>query len=199
MSDKEFPEESKDTVYERDKTAKEPVVPAPSAPVKPKPKPRKVFVAKKVKLDKPMERRVRHILISTKEAAAMFRDTLLEFQKELAEKPSEEAEKEYEDWKKLENLFSRLAKKYSCCTTKTIGGSLDWIYKDMPISEHMNVLNPELVEAIMEADTSTIPEPVKSPSGYHLIMICETQIHTPRVKNTGPSGPTTKSIPGVPN
>jgi len=184
MSEKEFPEEAEKTVYQRDKTAKEPVAPSdgPKKAVKPKPKLRKAFVPKKVKLDRPMERRTRHILVSSTEAASMFRDTLLELQNELAEQASDDPEKEFLDWQKVENLFSRLAKKYSICPSKALGGSLDWIYAGMDVSENPEILNKELVNAIMDSPKDTIPEPLKTAKGYHLIMVCESQIHIPRTK-----------------
>ncbi len=200
MSDKEFPSEAEKTVYERDKTAKEPVAPDEAPKVaKPKPKLRKAFVPKKVKLDKPMERRTRHILVTSVEAANMFRDTLLEFQKELADQSSDDPEKEYQDWQKVENLFSRLAKKYSTCPSKALGGSLDWVYAGLTSSESSDALNPQLVDAIMKAPKDTIPEPVKTPLGYHLLIICDTQIHIPRTKaKASPSAPQAPGIPGVP-
>jgi len=200
MSEKEFPSEAEKTVYERDKTAKEPVA-ADATPqvVKPVLKLRKAFVPKKVKLDKPMERRARHILVTSIAPANMFRDTLLEFQKELAEQKSDDPEKEYQDWQKLENLFSRLAKKYSTCPSKALGGSLDWIYAGIAVSESPEILNQELVDAIMKAPKDTIGEPVKTVFGYHLIMICDTQIHIPRAKKApGAQVPGVTGIPGVP-
>ncbi|PIQ99525.1 MAG: hypothetical protein COV66_11355 [Nitrospinae bacterium CG11_big_fil_rev_8_21_14_0_20_45_15] len=146
-----------------------------------------------------MERRARHILVTSIEAANMFRDTLLEFQKELAEQASDDPEKEYQDLQKLENLFSRLAKKYSTCPSKALGGSLDWIYAGIAVSDSPDILNQELVNAIMSAPKDGIGEPVKTVFGYHLIMICDTQIHIPRVKKTtGTQVPSVPGIPGVP-
>ena len=74
MTDKEQPQEPEKTIYQRDKTAPEPKVPDKpegEAPKKPVIKPRKVFKAKKVKIQskKPLEHRVRHILMSSEEAA----------------------------------------------------------------------------------------------------------------------------------
>ena len=61
----EQPKESEKTIYQRDKTAKEPktVSDTPKQPVKPKPKIKKVFVPKKTTFttDKPMELSLIHI------------------------------------------------------------------------------------------------------------------------------------------
>ena len=95
MSDKEFPEEAEKTVYQRDKTAKEPV-PKDSGTPKPKPKikPKKVFVPKKAtfKTDKPMEHRVLHLRVASKDSADLIRTILIDFQKELAEQPADDPE-----------------------------------------------------------------------------------------------------------
>ena len=143
MTKKEFPEEAEKTIYQRDKTAKEPVPdkepPKPAA--KPKVKPRKVFVPKKMvaKTNKPMEYRVRHILVSSLEAAQLFRQSILDFQKELADQPLDDPDKEFHDREKIERFFSRLAKKYSICPTKALGGGLDWIHKGMEIKNDAGI------------------------------------------------------------
>ncbi len=181
--DKEkFPEESKDTIYQRDKTAKEPRVEASEGEVekpapKPKIKPRKVFVPKKIKAktEKPMEHRTRHILVTSKEAAEMLRNIVLEYQEDLAKEPSEDPDKVFEDYEKTEKFFKRLAKKYSLCMTKLVGGDLDWIYHKMPVPE---VLTPELVEEILKTEKMSISQPFKTNLGYHLLLVCETKINT---------------------
>ena len=66
MTDKEQPQEPEKTTYQRDETAPEPKVPdkpEEDGPRRPVIKPRKVFQAKKVKIqtDKALEHRVRHI------------------------------------------------------------------------------------------------------------------------------------------
>ncbi|MDH3256500.1 MAG: hypothetical protein OEM27_02685, partial [Nitrospinota bacterium] len=83
MSDKEQPQEPEKTVYQRDKTAPEPKVPdrpEGEAPKKPVIKPRKVFQPKKVKIQtkKPLEHRVRHIRLSSLEAAKLIRQTIVD-------------------------------------------------------------------------------------------------------------------------
>lgn len=199
MSEDKFPKESEKTVYERDKTAKEPVQSsdAPKPPVKPKIKPKKVFVAKKqvLKTDKPMEHRVRHIRLSSLEAAQLIRKTLIDFQKELANQPTEDPDKEFHDREKLEKFFTTLSKKYSSCTTKGLGGELGWIYTGMKISD--TIMTQSLVDAIMKTEKYTIPEPIKTKLGIHLLLICESQIYVPREKGSSENKPQT--IPGVPS
>ena len=84
----EQPKESEKTIYQRDKTAKEPktVSDTPKQPVKPKPKIKKVFVPKKTTFttDKPMEHRVRNIRLTSKESAKMIWEILIDFQNDLA-------------------------------------------------------------------------------------------------------------------
>ncbi|QPJ60680.1 MAG: hypothetical protein G3M70_01765 [Candidatus Nitronauta litoralis] len=185
--DKEqFPEESKDTVYQRDKTAKEPRVQAAEEEAKkpapkPKIKPRKVFVPKKVKAktQKPIEHRTRHILVTSEEAAEMLRNIVEEFQEDLAKEPSEDPDKVFEDYDKTEKFFKRLAKKYSLCMSKLVGGDLDWIYKEMPVPE---TLTPELIEEILKTEKMSVPKPFKTKLGYHLLLVCETKISTREVE-----------------
>jgi hypothetical protein len=199
MSENQNPEEPEKTIYQRDKTAKEPVKPddAPKTPPRPKIKPKKAFVAKKavLKTDKPMEYRARHIRLSAMDAAQLIRQTLLDFQKELADMPVDDPDKEFHDREKMEKFFATLAKKYSNCSTKGLGGDLGWIYKGMKITGAM--LTEDLVDTIMKTDMYAIPEPVKTPLGIHLILICESQIHVPKTKKD--SGDKPQSIPGVPN
>ena len=198
MSEQEFPKEAGKTVYQRDKTAKEPV-PAkdpPKPPVKPKIKPRKVFVAKKmVARDQPMEYRARHILVSSKEAAELFRQSILDFQKELAEQPMDDPDKEFHDLEKVERFFARLAKKYSTCPSKSLGGDLDWVHEGMEIKDE--ILTPELVDTVIKTPKNTVPEPVKSPKGFHILLVCENR---PYVRKEKPAeGPSPKIPPsGVP-
>lgn len=98
MSDKEFPEESKDTVYERDKTAKEPVVPAPLR--------RSNRSLNRARYSSPRKSNWTNrwsgasaISSSPQRSGGHVQRHPAGISKELAEKPSEEAEKEYEDWK----------------------------------------------------------------------------------------------------
>lgn len=144
--------------------------------IRPSIKPRKVFVAKKVvaKTDKQQEYRARHIRVSSQASANMFRQTLLDFQKELAGEPSDDPDKEFDDRKKLENYFSRIAKKYSLCPTRMLGGDLEWVYKGMSFNEE--ILTEDLITAITETEKFTIPEPIKTKLGYHIILVCESQI-----------------------
>ena len=136
MSNSEQSKEPEKAIYQRDKTAKEPKAEA-EAEIKPKPKPkiRKAFVPKKLvkKTDKPQEYRARHIRVSTLKSANIFRQALVEFQKELASEPIDDPDKPFHDQAKLENYFIRIAKKYSTCSSKALGGDLDWVYKGMSI------------------------------------------------------------------
>ncbi len=182
----QFPEESKDTVFQRDKTAKEPRVQAAEGEAekpapKPKIKPRKVFVPKKVKAktQKPMEHRARHILVTSEEAANMLRNIVEEFQEDLAKEPSEDPDKVFEDYDKTEKFFKRLAKKYSLCMTKLVGGDLDWIYKEMPVPE---TLTSELIEEILKTEKMSLGKPFKTKLGYHLLLVCETRVSTREVE-----------------
>ncbi len=199
MADTENPQEPEKTIFQRDKTAKEPAQPAdaPKTPVRPKIKPKKAFVAKKavLKTDKPMEHRVRHIRLSSMDAAQLIWQTLVDFQKELADMPVDDPDKEFHDRIKLEKFFTKLAKKYSNCSTKGLGGELGWIYKGMKITDA--ILTEDLVDTIMATKSYIVPEPIKSKLGIHLILTCESQIYEPRVKESSEQKP--KSIPGVPN
>jgi parvulin-like peptidyl-prolyl isomerase len=179
MTDKEQPKEPEQTIYQRDKTAPEPKVaelPEGEKPKRPAIKPRKVFKAKKVKIQtkKPLEHRVRHIRVSSQEAANLIRQTVLDFQKELADEPTDDPDKVYQDYEKIEKFFARLAKKYSVCSTKAVGGDLEWIYPKMPEME--NILTDDLRDAILKCEKFLVPEPIKNKFGYDIILVCETQI-----------------------
>ena len=193
MSESEQPKESDKTIYQRDKTAKEPVTAekASETKPKPKPKPRKAFIPKKLvkKTDKPQEYRVRQIRVSTLESAHLFRQTLIDFQKELASEPIEDPDKPLHDQEKIENYFIRIAKKYSTCPTRALGGDLDWIYKGMVVQEEVVTL--ELINTIMQSEKYVIPEPVKTKLGYHIILLCENRDRIEKEKPKAPPKPKT--------
>ena len=174
MSNSEQPQEPDKALYQRDKTAKEPKVEA-EAEIKPRPKPkiRKAFVPKKLvkKIDKPQEYRARHIRVSTLKSANIFRQALIDFQKELASEPIEDPDKPFHDQAKVENYLIRIAKKYSTCPTRALGGDLGWIYKGMNLQEEM--ITPELIDAITQSEKHIIPVPIKTKLGYHIILSCE--------------------------
>ena len=184
MSEAEQPEEAEKAIYERDKTAKEPqpLAEGPKAPIKPKPKIKKAFVATKKTFttDKPMEHRVRNIRMTSIESAKMIWETLNDFQNELAQQEMDDPDKPFHDWEKTEKFFIRLAKKYSACISKNLGGSLGWIYQGMDIAPH--TMDQELIDNILKAEKFKIQEPIKSKLGVHIVMVCESQIHTPREK-----------------
>mgnify|MGYP001372525953 FL=1 len=193
MSESEQPKESDKTVYQRDKTAKEPVTAdkASETKPKPKPKPRKAFIPKKLvkKTDKPQEYRVRQIRVSTLESANLFRQTLIDFQKELASEPIDDPDKPLHDQEKIENYFIRIAKKYSTCPTRALGGDLDWIYKGMVVQEEVVTL--ELINTITQSEKYVIPEPVKTKLGYHIILLCENRDRIEKEKPKAPPKPKT--------
>ena len=175
MSNPEQPQEPKKVLYQRDKTAKEPEVGSdPELKPKPKPKLRKAFVPKKLikKTDKPQEYRARHIRVSTLESANIFRQALVDFQKELASEPIEDPDKPFHDQAKVENYFIRIAKKYSTCSTKLLGGDLDWVYKGMNIQptgtfgglemKKEDIVTSELIDVITQSEKYVIPEPIKT-------------------------------------
>ncbi|MBM14944.1 MAG: hypothetical protein CMH75_02460 [Nitrospina sp.] len=178
------PKEPEKTIYQRDKTAKEPqaVSDTPKVPAKPKPKIKKVFVPKKTTFttDKPMEHRVRNIRLTSKESAKMIWDILIDFQNDLAKEEMDDPDKPFNDWGKVEKFFTRLSKKYSICQSKKLGGDLGWVYRGMGLPE--NIITTELVEEIMKLEKFILPEPIQSKLGFHLLMICESQVHTPREK-----------------
>ena len=180
----EQPKESEKTIYQRDKTAKEPktIGDTPKQPVKPKPKIKKVFVPKKTTFttDKPMEHRVRNIRLTSKESAKMIWEILIDFQNDLAKAEMDDPDKPFHDWEKVEKFFIRLAKKYSICQSKKLGGDLGWVYGDMTLPEQ--IITSELVDKIMKLEKFIIPDPIKSNLGFHILMVCESQIHTPKEK-----------------
>ena len=180
----EQPKESEKTIYQRDKTAKEPktVSDTPKQPVKPKPKIKKVFVPKKTTFttDKPMEHRVRNIRLTSEESAKMIWEILIDFQSDLAKTEMDDPDKSFHDWEKVEKFFIRLAKKYSICQSKKLGGDLGWVYRDMTLPEQ--IITSELVDKIMKLEKFIIPDPIKSNLGFHILMVCESQVHAPKEK-----------------
>ena len=180
----EQPKEPEKTIYQRNKIGKEPLPISDSlkSSAKPKPKIKKAFVPKKITFttDKPMEYRVRNIRLTSIESAKMIWDVIIDFQADLAKAEMDDPDKSFNDWEKIEKFFSRLAKKYSICQSKRLGGDLGWVYRGMTLPEQ--IMTPELVEEIMKLEKFIIPSPVKSSLGFHILMICESQIHTPREK-----------------
>ena len=210
MSNSEQPKEPEKEIYQRDKTAKEPEVGSdPELKPKPKPKLRKAFVPKKLikTTDKPQEYRTRHIRVSTLESANIFRQALVDFQKELASEPIDDPDKPFHDQTKVENYFIRIAKKYSTCSTKVLGGDLDWVYKGMNIQtaatfgglemKKEGIVPSVLIDAITQSEKYIIPEPIKTKLGYHIILSCETRDRVEKEKPKMPLQP--KSAPAGTN
>ena len=191
MSESQQPQEPEKTIHQRNKTAKEPVISNSEVEPKPKPKLRKAFVPKKLvkKSDKPQEYRVRHIRVSTLESANLFRQTLVDFQNELSSELLEDPDKPFNDRGKVEKYFVRIAKKYSICSTRALGGDLDWIYIGMNVQEEIMTL--ELINTIMQTKTHVIPEPVKTRLGYHIILVCENRDRIEKEKFKAPLRPKT--------
>ena len=166
------------------------VVPG-EAKLKPVIKPRKKFIPKKkvFKSDKKMEFRVRHIRLTSLETAKLILQTIVDYQSDLAEKPMDDPDKEFIDQEKVERFFAKLAKKYSACPTRNLGGDLDWIHNHEVDSEASlidtqikaeiegSVLTEELVEDIMKCERNKILGPIKSALGFHVVLVCESRFH----------------------
>jgi len=182
MSETEQPQEPEKTIFERDKTAKEPQTNTQKVPIKPKPKLKKAFVPTKKSFttDKPMEHRVRNIRMTSLESAKMIWETLIDYQNDLAQQEMDDPDKSFHDWEKMEKFFIRLAKKYSACMSKNLGGSLGWIYQGMEITPQ--TIDQELINSVLKSEKFKIQEPIKTNLGFHIIIVCESQIHTPREK-----------------
>ena len=182
MSETEQPQEPEKTIFERDKTAKEPQTNTQKVPIKPKPKIKKAFVPTKKSFttDKPMEHRVRNIRMTSLESAKMIWETLIDYQNDLSQQEMDDPDKSFHDWEKMEKFFIRLAKKYSACMSKNLGGSLGWIYQGMEITPQ--TIDQELINSVLKSEKFKIQEPIKTNLGFHIIIVCESQIHTPREK-----------------
>ena len=191
MSDKETLGDSKDAITT---SRKRPAV-----------KPRKKFVVKKqvFKSEKPLEHRVRHIRLSSLKAAKLIRQTIVDFQKDLAAQPMVDVDKEILDQEKTEKFFGRLAKKYSACPSRASDGDLGWVHRseDSPemgiktveksdfmefLPQYEKSLSKELIKAIMSCEKHRIPEPVETQAGFHIILVCETRFH--KAKTEGKKG-----------
>ena len=195
MSDDQHPQEPEEKTYQRNKTAKEPITSNSETEIKPKPKPkpkpRKAFVPKKLvkKSDKPQEYRVRQIRVSSLEPANLFHQTLIDYQNELGAELLEDPDKLFHDREKIEKYFIRIAKKYSVCSTRALGGDLDWVYKGMNAPEEL--LTVELINKIVGTDKHVIPEPFKTRLGYHIILVCDSRDRIEKEKTKAPVKPKT--------
>lgn len=191
MTDSSQPKEPEKATYQRDKTAKELVVSNSEAETKPKPKPkpRKAFIPKKLvkKSDKPQEYRVRQIRVSSLESANIFRQSIIDYQNELNSELQEDPDKIFHDREKVEKYFARIAKKYSICSTRVLGGDLDWVYKGMNIQE--GIMTLELINTIAQSDKHVIPEAIKTRLGYHIILVCDNRDRIEKEKPKAPIKP----------
>ena len=43
-------------------------------------------------------------------------------------------------------------------------------------------IDQELINSVLKSEKFKIQEPIKSKLGFHIVMVCESQIHTPREK-----------------
>ena len=127
-----------------------------------------------------MEHRVRNIRMTSLESAKMIWETLIDYQNDLAQQEMDDPDKPFHDWEKIEKFFIRLAKKYSACISKNLGGSLGWVYQGMEITPQ--TINQELINSVFQSEKFKIQEPIKTNLGFHIIIVCESQIHTPREK-----------------
>ena len=82
--------------------------------------------------------------------------------------------------KKSKNFLFDLPKNTVTARAKKLGGDLGWVDKAMPIPEQ--ILTQELKNEIMKLEKFIIPEPIQSKLGFHIIIICESQVHSPRKK-----------------
>ena len=110
----------------------------------------------------------------------MIWETLVDYQNELAQQETDDPDKPYHDWEKVEKFFTRLAKKYSVCMSKALGGSIGWVYKEMEVAPQ--IMDQELIDIMMNMEKFKLPEPIKTKLGFHIIMVCESQIHIHREK-----------------
>ncbi|SVE35157.1 uncharacterized protein METZ01_LOCUS488011, partial [marine metagenome] len=95
--------------------------------------------------------------------------------------------------------FIRIAKKYSTCSTKVLGGDLDWVYKSMNIKTESKFgalemnneekITSELIDAITQSEKYSIPEPIKTKLGYHIILSCENRDRVEKEKSQVPLKP----------
>ena len=113
----------------------------------------------------------------------------------MASEPINDPDKVFHDQEKLENYFIRIAKKYSTCRTRALGGDLGWICKGMNAQEEM--ITPELIDAITQSEKHIIPVPIKTKLGCHVILLCETRDRAEKEKPKMPVQP--KSAPAGTN
>ena len=102
----------------------------------------------------------------------------------------DDPDKEFLDQEKVERFFSKLARKYSACPSRNLGGDLDWIHnhegeplgsEDSQVETNIkaamdgSILSADLLDAIMRCERHKISEPLKTSLGYHIILVCESR------------------------
>ena len=110
----------------------------------------------------------------------MIWGTLIHYQNEFSQQEMDDPDKSFHDWEKIEKFFIRLAKKYSACMSKNLGGSLGWIYQGMEITPQ--TIDQELSISVFKSEKFKIQELIKTYLGVHIFIVCESQVHTPREK-----------------
>ena len=68
-----------------------------------------------------------------------------------------------------------------------LGGELGWIHKGMKFTEE--IMTEEMIDEIFKMEKHTISQPLRTQLGYHLMLICESRIHTPKAVEDKPEGP----------
>ena len=91
------------------------------------------------------------------------------------------------DREKVEKYFARIAKKYSICSTRVLGGDLDWVHQGMNAQE--GIMTLELISAIVQSDKHVIPEAIKTRLGYHIILVCDNRDRIEKEKPKAPIKP----------
>ena len=64
--------------------------------------------------------------------------------------------------------------------SKALGGSIGWVYKEMEAAPE--IMDQELIDIMMKMEKFKLLEPIKTKLGFHIIMVCESQIHIHREK-----------------
>ncbi|MEC7641420.1 MAG: peptidylprolyl isomerase [Nitrospinota bacterium] len=93
--------------------------------------------------------RVSHIVVNSEELAKVLLENL----------------QDIEERALLDKMFTKLAKKYSACSSRNKGGDIGFIE---PLSNA-----PELVEAALAAHVGEVCGPVHTKYGYHIFMITQ--------------------------
>jgi len=58
-------------------------------------------------------------------------------------------------------------------------------------------MTQDLIDTIMKTEKYILSEPIKTKLGIHLLLVCESEVHTPKEKESTEKKP--QSIPGIPS